>query len=490
MGDNNYQPFATPVRTPFYLPQTGNDVPRISKPWLDYLQGVARRAGRAASWRGDWDSGGQYFVGELVRHSGSIWIATQATPTTAGGDTAEPGIDGDKVWEYVLTPIPDDGKTDQVLTKKSDDNYAVEWKDATGGTPTFPAEDAHKVLAGPTSGSPAVPTFRLIAPTDLPIATTSDVGAVKADGTTVTVDVDGTIHAAGGGSGTVTNTGGALTADQPVFGAGGADIKVGTKSGNTDEVATVSGSLTVGHFLTVDASGNVVDGGSAPGGGSGSVTSVGLSMPAEFSVSGSPVTTSGTLTVTKANETAHTVFAGPSTGSPAAPTFRSLVAADIPTIPDSGISYANESANTVFAGPTTGSAATPAFRALVSADLPSTITTSSIGITVDGAGSTPTTGSKGFIQVPFGCTITGWTMLADVSGSAQFTVKKSTYSGFPSTTSIVASAQPNLSSAQKNTSTTLTGWTTTITAGDVLEFNLDSATTITRVILQLKATKA
>ena len=116
-------------------------------------------------------------------------------------------------------------------------------------------------------------------------------------------------------------------------------------------------------------------------------------------------------------------------------------------------------------------------------------TPAAIGIVIDGGGSTPATGSKGFTQVPYGCTITGWTMLADVSGSAQVTVKKSTYAGFPTTSSIVASAQPNLSSAQKNTSTTLTGWTTAITAGDVLEFNLDSATTVTRIFLELQVTK-
>jgi hypothetical protein len=63
--------------------------------------------------------------------------------------------------------------------------------------------------------------------------------------------------------GTVTHTGGALTADQPVFGAGGADVKVGTKSGNTDEVATVSGSLTSGDLTKSDASGNIVDAGVA-----------------------------------------------------------------------------------------------------------------------------------------------------------------------------------------------------------------------------------
>jgi hypothetical protein len=69
------------------------------------------------------------------------------------------------------------------------------------------------------------------------------------------------------------------------------------------------------------------------GTGSGSVTSVALSAPAEFSVSGSPVTTSGTLTFAKANQNANLIYAGPSSGGAAAPTFRALVAADIPVQP-------------------------------------------------------------------------------------------------------------------------------------------------------------
>jgi hypothetical protein len=62
-----------------------------------------------------------------------------------------------------------------------------------------------------------------------------------------------------------------------------------------------------------------------------SVTSVALTAPAEFSVSGSPITGAGTLAITKANETANTVWAGPTSGSAAQPTFRALVAADIPS---------------------------------------------------------------------------------------------------------------------------------------------------------------
>lgn len=65
--------------------------------------------------------------------------------------------------------------------------------------------------------------------------------------------------------------------------------------------------------------------------GSGTVTSVALSAPSEFSVSGSPVTTSGTLTFTKANQNANLVYAGPTTGGAAEPTFRALVAADLPS---------------------------------------------------------------------------------------------------------------------------------------------------------------
>lgn len=94
---------------------------------------------------------------------------------------------------------------------------------------------------------------------------------------------------------------------------------------------TVNARLPVGsngQFLTVVAGApawsTVVTGGT--------VTSVALTMPSIFSVAGSPITSSGTLAVTLATETANTVFAGPTTGGAAIPTFRALVAADIPLI--------------------------------------------------------------------------------------------------------------------------------------------------------------
>ena len=61
--------------------------------------------------------------------------------------------------------------------------------------------------------------------------------------------------------GTVTHSTGALTLNEPVFGTGGGDIKVGTKTGNTEQMQCASGSAgATGDPLQYDASGNAVAG--------------------------------------------------------------------------------------------------------------------------------------------------------------------------------------------------------------------------------------
>ena len=102
------------------------------------------------------------------------------------------------------------------------------------------------------------------------------------------------------------------------------------------DLVTWNGSLGQAVRLPVGTNGSVLTADSAQATGlkwdtasAGTVTSVGLSLPAIFSVSGSPVTSSGTLTGTLANETANYFFLGPTTGGAAAPSFRALDARDL-----------------------------------------------------------------------------------------------------------------------------------------------------------------
>ncbi len=84
--------------------------------------------------------------------------------------------------------------------------------------------------------------------------------------------------------------------------------------------------ITVGTGLTLSA-GNLTATGTG-----GTVTSVALSLPSFITVSGSPVTTTGTLTGTLATQVTKTFFAGPTSGADAAPTFRIIAVADVPTL--------------------------------------------------------------------------------------------------------------------------------------------------------------
>jgi len=105
---------------------------------------------------------------------------------------------------------------------------------------------------------------------------------------------------------------------------GGATATTQASSDNSTKVATTAyvkaqGYLTAETYL-------------------GTVTSVALSLPNIFTVSGSPITSSGTLSAALATQAANYMWAGPTTGVDAAPTFRALVAADIPTLTASKIS--------------------------------------------------------------------------------------------------------------------------------------------------------
>jgi hypothetical protein len=124
---------------------------------------------------------------------------------------------------------------------------------------------------------------------------------------------------------------------------------------------------------------------------------------------------------------------------------------------------------------------------------PSTGQAYTIGITVDGGGSAITTGVKGYRSIPVTGNITKVRLLADQDGDAVVDLWLKDPDGgtdYPPTVAdtITASAKPTLSTADFDEDTTLTGWTVAVTAGDVMAFNIDSAATIERLIVEVEIT--
>jgi hypothetical protein len=158
----------------------------------------------------------------------------------------------------------------------------------------------------------------------------------------------------GSGTGTVATT----IPDGSIVYAKIQDVAAFTLLGNPTGSPAAASEITLGANLGFSGNSLVASGG---GGGGGTVTSVAMTVPSVLlAVAGSPITAAGTLAVTLATQAANKVFAGPTTGSATTPTFRSLVAADLPagTIvsypvarfavgPGSDIAVANDVANWV-----------------------------------------------------------------------------------------------------------------------------------------------
>jgi hypothetical protein len=243
-----------------------------------------------------------------------------------------------------------------------------------GGSTTLPSGPANEVLATP-NGASGQASLRALVSADLPLATTSTPGAVQPDGTSITIS-NGVISAAASGPtpatpagvqnesySYATDTGSAntyvvaltpaVTALVPgltvTFKAATANTGASTLNVNglgakalTTKGATAltSGSIAAGQIVSATYDGTEFQAttlGSA-GSASGTVTSVALTAPSGFTVSGSPVTTSGTLQLGYASFTPNLFLAGAYSGGSYAgspytytPGFRQLGVTDLPS---------------------------------------------------------------------------------------------------------------------------------------------------------------
>ncbi len=222
-------------------------------------------------------------------------------------------------------------------------------------TGTLVTQSVNTLFAGPSSGAASAPTFRALATADIPaLAYVSSVGATapitstggltptigvtaaaldKVDDTNVTMTLSGspstaliaatTMELGWTGQLAVSRggTGVALTTSNFVF--------AGPASGSP--AAPTFRALTTADIPALSY-----------------VTSVGLALPSIMTVSGSPVTSSGTLTGALTTQAVNTVFAGPSSGAAAAPTFRALTTADIPALGGATISNDTTTATNLY----------------------------------------------------------------------------------------------------------------------------------------------
>jgi hypothetical protein len=129
-----------------------------------------------------------------------------------------------------------------------------------------------------------------------------------------------------------TNSNYGLKVLRPNASVAGVTIKATGQVQFNSYTTTTSFTGTAVGYLAFTSTGDLIT--VAPG--SGTVTSVALSLPAIFTVSGSPVTTSGTLTASLASQTANTFLAAPDAAA-GVPTFRTILSTDIPNLDASKI---------------------------------------------------------------------------------------------------------------------------------------------------------
>jgi hypothetical protein len=100
-------------------------------------------------------------------------------------------------------------------------------------------------------------------------------------------------------------------------------------------------------------------------------------------------------------------------------------------------------------------------------------------------------GAQAWVEIPWACTITRASLLADQSGDIVVDLWADSYANYPPTDadSITDVTPPTISSDTDAQDDTLASWTTTLAAGDILMANVDSCTDIEQVTISILVTR-
>ena len=172
----------------------------------------------------------------------------------------------------------------------------------------------------------------------------------------------------------------------------------------------------------------------------GGVTSVGMTVPSDLTVTGSPVTGAGTLALSRNTQSANQFLAGPSSGVAAVPAYRAIVAGDIPQLTGAQMpaltgdvtSTAGTAATTLAAsGVTAGTYGSGSAVPVLTLDAKGRVTAASTAAVVSGSGTVTSVG------------LSDLTGLFTITGSPVTTSGTITISALASQTANTFLAAPN-----------------------------------------------
>jgi hypothetical protein len=111
-----------------------------------------------------------------------------------------------------------------------------------------------------------------------------------------------------------------------------------------------------------------------------------------------------------------------------------------------------------------------------------------VGIAIDNGTSVITTGKKAHRIIPWDCEVIEWTISSTDSGLIQWDINWCSYSNWPSTATVGGTNLPAITISPDNKAQdTSVDWAkTTFAAGDIIEFEVDSVTSLTNCILSIK----